>query len=82
MEPSLRAGDLLLIDRSVVIVKQDAIYAIAHAGELRIKRIQRRFDDSLVIRSDNPSYQPEELTASQAEQLRIVGRVVWSGRRM
>jgi phage repressor protein C with HTH and peptisase S24 domain len=82
MEPSLRAGDLLLVDRSVENVHQDAIYAIALDGELRIKRIQRLFDGTLVIKSDNPSYRTEELTPSQAEQLRIVGRVVWSGRRM
>lgn len=82
MEPSLRAGDLLLIDRSVESVRQDAVYAIAQDGELRIKRIQRLFDGSLIIKSDNPSYQPENLTADQAERMRIVGRVVWSGRRM
>lgn len=82
MEPSLRAGDLLLIDRSVEAVKQDAIYAIAQDGELRIKRIQRLFDGSLIIKSDNSSYQPEKLTSDQAERMRIVGRVVWSGRRM
>lgn len=82
MEPTLRAGDLLLIDRSVESVRQDAIYAIAHDGELRVKRIQRLFDGSLVISSDNPSYQREDLSPSQAEHLRIVGRVVWSGRRM
>lgn len=82
MEPSLRAGDLLLIDRSVESVRQDAIYAIAHDGELRIKRIQRLFDGTLIIKSDNPKYQPENITPEQAERMRIVGRVVWSGRRM
>lgn len=82
MEPSLRAGDLLLIDRGVEGVKQDAIYAIAHDGELRIKRIQRLFDGSMIIKSDNPKYEPENLTSDQAERMRIVGRVVWSGRRM
>lgn len=82
MEPELRAGDLLLVDCSVEHVRQDAIYAIALEGELRIKRIQRLFDGTLIIKSDNPSYTPEQLTPIQAEQLRIVGRVVWSGRRM
>lgn len=82
MDPSLRAGDLLLIDRGVESVKQDAIYAIAQDGELRIKRIQRLFDGSLIIKSDNPQYGPENLTVEQAERMRIVGRVVWSGRRM
>lgn len=82
MEPTLRSHDLLLIDRSVLSVKQDAIYAFAVDGELRVKRIQRMFDGSLVVKSDNPGYATETLTPSQAETINIVGRVVWSGRRM
>lgn len=82
MEPTLRAHDLLLIDRSVLSVKQDSIYAFAVDGELRVKRIQRLFDGSLIIKSDNPEYTTETLTAQQAETINIIGRVVWSGRRM
>ncbi len=82
MEPALHAHDLLLIDRSVLSVKQDAIYAFAVEGELRVKRIQRLFDGSLIIKSDNPSYATETLTVQQAEAINLVGRVVWSGRRM
>jgi phage repressor protein C with HTH and peptisase S24 domain len=82
MEPTLRAGDLLLIDRSTAGVKQDAIYAFATNGELRVKRMQLKIDGRLVVKSDNPQYEAEILDASQAEHLKIVGRVVWSGRRM
>lgn len=82
MEPTLRAHDLLLIDRSVLSVKQDAIYAFAVDGELRVKRIQRLFDGSLIIKSDNQEYTTETLTPTQAETINIIGRVVWSGRRM
>lgn len=82
MEPTLRAHDLLLIDRSVLSVKQDSIYAFAVDGELRVKRIQRLFDGSLIIKSDNPGYTTESLTPQQAETINIIGRVVWSGRRM
>ena len=82
MEPTLRAHDLLLIDRSTNSVKQDAIYAFAVDGELRIKRIQRMFDGSLVIKSDNTSYAEEMLPLDQASTINIIGRVVWSGRRM
>jgi phage repressor protein C with HTH and peptisase S24 domain len=82
MEPTIRPGDLLLVDRGSDGVRQDAIYAISHDGELRIKRVQRLFNGTLIIKSDNPGYQPEELTADESLSLRIVGRVVWSGRRM
>lgn len=82
MEPTLRAHDLLLIDRSFQAVKQDAIYAFAVDGELRVKRIQRLFDGSLVIKSDNPAYGAENLSPEQASGVNIIGRIVWSGRRM
>lgn len=82
MEPTLRAGDLLLIDRSDAGVKQDAIYAFATNGELRVKRMQLKIDGRVVVKSDNPQYEAETLTSDQVISLRIVGRVVWSGRRM
>lgn len=82
MEPELRAGDLLLVDRSNTAVKQDAIYAFSTNGELRVKRMQLKIDGSLIVKSDNPQYESEHLTPDQAAGLRIVGRVVWSGRRM
>jgi len=63
-------------------VKQDAIYAFATNGELRVKRMQLKIDGKVVVKSDNPQYEAETLTAEQAASLRVVGRVVWSGRRM
>jgi phage repressor protein C with HTH and peptisase S24 domain len=82
MEPTLRAGDLLLIDRNNEGVKQDAIYAFSTNGELRVKRMQLKIDGSVVVKSDNPQYEAETLTSEQAHSLRVIGRVVWSGRRM
>lgn len=82
MEPTLRAHDLLLIDRSVQSVVQDAIYAFAVEGELRVKRMQRLFDGRLEIKSDNAEYTTETLSPEQAGSINIVGRVVWFGRRM
>jgi len=82
MEPTLRAGDLLLIDRSVTGVKHDSIYAFAVGDELRVKRVQRLYDGTLIVKSDNLGYASETLTPDQAATVNIVGRVVWTGRRM
>lgn len=82
MEPTLRAGDLLLIDRGAQHIYQDAIYSFSVNGDLRVKRIQRLFSGNLVIKSDNERYRQEELTPAQADTMRIIGRVVWAGRRM
>lgn len=81
MEPTLRAGDLLLIDHSVNSVKSDAIYVIGIDGELLAKRVQRLIDGTLIIKSDNPAYQPQTIPPSEIDRLRVIGRVVWIGRR-
>jgi len=82
MEPTLRAGDLLLVDRHVTEAGQDAIYAFTTDGKMQIKRIQRRPEGGLVGKSDNPLYRDQALDTGQAAALRIVGRVVWAGKRM
>ncbi len=73
---------MLLIDRGDACVKQDAIYAFATNGELRVKHMQLKIDGSVVVKSDNQQYEAETLAPDQAVLLRIIGRVVWSGRRM
>lgn len=82
MAPTLSAGDLILIDTRSKQIGVDAIYVLEAAGELRVKRIQCRLDGTVVIKSDNPQYQVEVLGPDECSRLRIVGRVVWSGRRM
>lgn len=82
MEPTLRPGDLILIDRSITNVRGDSVYVINFDGELLAKRIQKLFDGSLIIKSDNPAYEPQKISPEQADRLRIIGRVVWAGRRM
>lgn len=82
MEPTLSNGDLILIDISSNYVEDNAIYVLQYNGTLLVKRIQRRMDGSVTIMSDNSVYSPETLTGHLVEQLNVIGRVVWCGRRM
>lgn len=82
MSPTLSNGDLVLIDTRVERVVGSSVYVLQHDGHLLVKRIQQMMDGSLVIKSDNPAYSPETVPAEQAGDVRVVGRVVWSGRRM
>lgn len=82
MMPTIHSGDLLLIDLCVTRVEQDAIYAINVEGMLYIKRIQKRLDGTVIVKSDNPAYEEQRFNASEAEALRIVGRVIWMGKRV
>jgi phage repressor protein C with HTH and peptisase S24 domain len=82
METTLSNGDLILLDMTSKRVEDNAIYAIQFSGTLLVKRIQRRLDGSVVIKSDNKVYEAETINEEALEGLNIIGRVVWAGRRM
>jgi len=77
MTPYLQDKDMLLIDVGQTDVNDNQIYAISYGGELRMKRLSRRFDGGLKIRSDNPSYPDDDLSPEQAGHIAIVGKLIW-----
>ncbi|WNO05981.1 LexA family transcriptional regulator [Rhodoferax mekongensis] len=79
MEGYLYDGDSVLIDIGQRDLVDNEVYAIRYGDELRIKRIGKRFDGGIIIKSDNPRYQPESLSPSEAEQIHIIGRKIWRG---
>lgn len=60
-------------------IRENAIYAISVNGNLMVKRVQLRLDGTLVVMSDNPRYEAEVVTPNDANQLRVIGQVVWHG---
>lgn len=78
MAPTFNDGDILLIDRGVNAVKADAVYVLGRGDDLIVKRVQVRFGGELVIRSDNPLFDPETVRGADLERVRILGRVVWA----
>lgn len=79
MEPVIFAGDKVLVDisdndpRRIIDGK---VYAIRYGDNLRIKRLYRRLDGTLILRSDNPAYKDEEVPPQLAEEhISIIGRV-------
>jgi phage repressor protein C with HTH and peptisase S24 domain len=79
MEPTLSNGDLILVDTRTSRVEDGAIYVVQYDDALLVKRLQKKYDGSVVIRSDNTFYEPEILHGEEANNLKIVGRVVWAG---
>lgn len=79
MEPTLSSGDLILVDTRTCRVEDGAIYVVQYDDALLVKRLQKRYDGSVVIRSDNPLYEAEIIHGEDALNLKIVGRVVWAG---
>src|SRR6266852_3173053 len=79
MTPTIKEGDLLLLDLTAGHVQDNAIYALGVSGSLLVKRIQMLTSGGVRVISDNPAYPPEEIPARKAGELRFVGRVVWHG---
>jgi phage repressor protein C with HTH and peptisase S24 domain len=77
MDPTIRDGDLLLVDTSARRIEGSRIYVLAIGGALMVKRIQLRLDGSVVVKSDNAVYEPEVLAADQTSTLNILGQVIW-----
>lgn len=79
MEPVLCPGDSVLVDTAdndPTRILDGKIYAIRYGNELRIKRLFRRLDGTLILRSDNKAHTDEEVPPELAEEhITILGRV-------
>ncbi len=82
MEPTLKSDDLILTDISQSHIGDDSIYVLQMQNDLVLKRIQRKINGSVIIKSDNPVYGEEILDETAAQALPVVGRVIWYGRRI
>jgi phage repressor protein C with HTH and peptisase S24 domain len=79
MEPDIRDGNLLLLDTTDRTFRNFGIYVVEVRGERLVKRVQRKFDGSLILISDNRMYLPESIDAEMAKEVKVVGRVIWRG---
>ncbi len=88
MEPTLHSGDLLVVDTGIHQADVDGVYILARANtaepEIMVKRLQRTRDGGLIIKSDNPIYEPERVPHKELEEVDVRGRVVWiwAGRKL
>jgi phage repressor protein C with HTH and peptisase S24 domain len=74
MEPTIRSGEVILIDRSQETPRMDdGIWAVTHGEIGMIKRLRHRPDGQVELHSDNHLVRPQ--TAVDGE-LHVVGRVI------
>ncbi|HKM99858.1 MAG TPA: Cro/CI family transcriptional regulator [Candidatus Binataceae bacterium] len=74
MAPTVEDSDLILANLAEPRFRQDGIYLLHHDSGLAVKRIQRRPDGKLLVRGDNPKYEPMVVAS-----VSIIGRVIWIG---
>lgn len=78
MEPTLRDGDEILVDRTARPMRA-GIHVIRLDDMLLVKRLEPGPGGILRVISDNGAYPRIERPAHEVE---IVGRVVWKGGRL
>lgn len=78
MEPDICDGDTALIDRSQTEIIIGKIYAIGIDQEVVVKALDKE-PGKLILVSKNPLKRPLEIDmrGDLADQVRILGRVVW-----
>lgn len=84
MEPTLRPGDIILVDRRDHAQRRDGIYVLRLDGTLLVKRLQKLPGGNIKVSSDNKSYDPFilKLEEMEGQDMAIIGRVVWVGRKV
>lgn len=80
MEPTIRDGDIVMIDTSSKrLDDQDMIWAVSYGDLGMIRRLRRLPSGALLMSPDNPVVRPTEAHDGECH---IMGRVIFIGRRM
>lgn len=81
MEPLLKEGDTLLIDKNATEIMDGHVYVVTLGEELKVKRIYRGLN-GIILRSDNQRYPDVNVEGPDLETLQIWGRVRWVGKEL
>ena len=78
MDPLLRDGDEILVDRTPRAFRE-GVHVVRLGDALHVKLLQAVPPDRLRLVSQNPAYEPVEVAMADVD---VVGRVVWKGGRL
>ncbi|KZX91790.1 transcriptional regulator [Erythrobacter sp. HI0019] len=77
MEPTLRSGDEIFVDRNKR--SGEGIHVVRIGDALHVKQVQASAPGRIALISANDSYAPIDLAREEVE---VIGRVVWKGGRL
>ena len=77
MEPTLRSGDEIFVDRNKRA--GEGIHVVRIGDVLHVKQVQASAPGRMTLISANDAYAPIELDRTEVE---VIGRVVWKGGRL
>lgn len=80
MEPTIGDNNTLMIDTSKRDLKDGNIYVIRTNNHLIVKRVQTLWNKGILLLSDNKEYREQQIEPNEAEDLEVIGKVVWIGK--
>lgn len=81
MYPTLNDGDSILVNLTCEVPRRDGIYVLRTEGMLQVKRISiNPASGRLLVKSDNRLY--ESWPDCDPQEIDLLGRVIWVGRRL
>lgn len=78
MEPTLRDGDEILVDRTPAPLR-DGVHVVRIDDTLLVKRVDTGHPGVILLLSDNPAY---STITCKPDEVTVIGRVVWKGGRI
>lgn len=80
MAPHINDGDKMLVELEPVVIMEGKVHVLRVGDSLKVKRLQKLRDGTLILHSDNKQYESERIPAEDQAGVHIVGRVHWAGR--
>lgn len=82
MEPTISDNNTLMIDTSQRDLMDGSIYVIRTNSHLIVKRVQTLWNKGILLLSDNKEYETQQVEPNEADDLEVIGKVVWVGKDM
>lgn len=79
MDPTLKSGDTILVDKSDTDVMDGHIYLVGFQGQLLVKRVSRTVT-GLRLKSDNPVFSDIDIPREYMDDFIVFGRMRWMSR--
>lgn len=82
MEPTISDNNTLMIDTNQRDLSDGSIYVIRTDHHLIVKRVQTLWNKGILLLSDNKEYETQQVDPNEADDLEVIGKVVWVGKDM
>jgi len=76
MMPILFDGDTILCDCRKFPIVSGKVYAFCFADEVRVKRLYKKLNGGVIVHSENPNMEDEEILPNEMSKFYLIGRVV------